>query len=114
MAQLTSINLVTGRTATAIAAGNEHNCAIMDNASVKCWGKNSQGQLGIKNSNIMGDGAGEMVQLNGINLGIGRTATAIALGAYHSCALLDDASVKCWGYNLDGQLGIGIVKEMDN
>jgi alpha-tubulin suppressor-like RCC1 family protein len=106
MAVLPSINLGTGRTATAIAAGRHHNCALLDNASVKCWGYNYFGQLGINNTTNMGDNSGEMAVLPSINLGTGRTATAIAAGVYHSCALLDNASVKCWGYNLYGRLGI--------
>jgi len=106
MAQLTGINLGTGRTATAIAAGYWHSCALLDNASVKCWGRNTWGHLGIDNVTIMGDNTGEMAQLTGINLGTGRTATAIAAGHYHSCAILDNASVKCWGLNNYGQLGI--------
>jgi alpha-tubulin suppressor-like RCC1 family protein len=112
MALLPSIDLGTGRTATAIAAGTEHSCALLDNASVKCWGYNNKGQLGIDNTNNMGDGSGEMAQLTGINLGTGRTATAIAAGGKHSCALLDNASVKCWGLNDKGQLGIDNATDM--
>ena len=66
MAALRSINLGTGRTATAISAGNEHSCALLDNASVKCWGYNGQGQLGIEN-NDMGDNTGEMAVLPSID-----------------------------------------------
>jgi len=107
MAQLTGINLGTGRTATSISAGTQHTCALLDNASVKCWGYNLYGQLGIDNNNSMGDGSGEMAQLTGINLGTDRTATAISKGYDHTCALLDNTSVKCWGWNHYGQLGIG-------
>ena len=106
MAQLPGINLGTGRTATAIAAGATHTCALLDNASVKCWGYNGYGQLGIDSSTEIDDAPGVMASLPGINLGTGRTATAIAAGTYHTCALLDNTSVKCWGKNGDGQLGI--------
>ena len=68
MAQLTGINLGTGRTATAIAAGIYHSCALLDNASVKCWGWNNYGQLGIGNTTQMGDGSGEMAVLPSIDL----------------------------------------------
>jgi alpha-tubulin suppressor-like RCC1 family protein len=112
MAVLPSIDLGTGRTATAIGAGNNHNCAILDNASVKCWGYNRYGQLGIDNTTHMGDNSSEMAVLPSIDLGTGRTATAIEAGINHSCALLDNASVKCWGQNGYGQLGIGNTTNM--
>jgi len=86
-------------TATAIAAGSLHTCALLDNASVKCWGYNNHGQLGIDNTTHMGGYSGDMAVLPTVNLGTGRTATAIAVGSVHTCALLDNASVKCWGYN---------------
>jgi alpha-tubulin suppressor-like RCC1 family protein len=106
MAVLPSIDLGTGRTATAISAGFFHSCALLDNASVKCWGRNTFGQLGIDNATQMGDNAGEMAVLPVVNLGTGRTATAISAGHDHTCARLDNASVKCWGWNDYGQLGI--------
>mgnify|MGYP003688709589 FL=1 len=114
MAALPSIDLGTGRTATAIGAAVNNTCALLDNASVKCWGDNYYGQLGINNETTMGDGSGEMAQLSGINLGTGRTATAISVGYYHSCALLDNASVKCWGKNGNGQLGLESTTYMGN
>jgi alpha-tubulin suppressor-like RCC1 family protein len=102
------VDLGTGRTATAIAAGQSHTCVILDNASVKCWGSASEGRLGLGNTNNMGDGANEMGDnLPTVDLGTGRTAIAIAAGPSHNCAILDNASVKCWGYGMSGRLGIG-------
>ena len=37
----------------------------------------------------------------------GRTAKSVAVGVYHTCAILDDDSLKCWGYNSHGNLGLG-------
>ena len=54
--------------ATATAAGDLHTCALLDNASVKCWGYNDKGQLGIDNTNHMGDDLGEMAVLPSIDL----------------------------------------------
>ncbi|DAC17393.1 MAG TPA: hypothetical protein D7I01_04000, partial [Candidatus Poseidoniales archaeon] len=42
----TPINLGTGRTAVALAAGGKHTCAILDNGVAKCWGADFDGQLG--------------------------------------------------------------------
>ncbi|MEK2646660.1 RCC1 domain-containing protein [Bdellovibrio sp. BCCA] len=105
---LPAINLGTGRTARQVAAGNNHTCAILDNFSVKCWGNNSNGNLGIGNTTVLGDGAGEMGDaLPAVDLGTGRTAVQISVGGNHTCALLDNSTVKCWGYNGNGRLGQG-------
>jgi hypothetical protein len=34
-------------------------------------------------------------------------ALAISVGRLHACAILDDHRVKCWGNNLEGELGLG-------
>ena len=54
--------------ATAIAAEGNHSCALLDNASVKCWGNNAYGQLGIGSTTNMGDNTGEMAVLPSIDL----------------------------------------------
>ena len=104
---------LTASSATTISAGGWNSCAVLDNGSAKCWGENRYGQLGIdERNNTYGDFPGVMAQLTGINLGTGRTATAIAAGGSHNCAKLDNESVKCWGYNNNGQLGIGNTTDM--
>ena len=35
------------------------------------------------------------------------TAVAVQVGGYHTCALLDAGTVRCWGENDDGQLEFG-------
>ena len=40
--------------------------------------------------------------------------TAVTAGFYHTCAVLADNSVKCWGYNLSGQLGDGTTSDNTN
>ena len=109
MAGLAPVNLGAGRTATAISAGTEHSCALLDDGSVKCWGAGGSGRLGQGSVANLGDAAGEMAALAPVNLGAGRTATAISAGGAHTCALLDDASVKCWGAGGFGRLGQGSV-----
>jgi len=109
---LPAVDLGSGRTATMIAIGSNHSCALLDNATVKCWGRSASGQLGYNDTVTRGDGAGEMGNaLPAISFAAGRTATAIATGANHTCALLDNAQVVCWGDNAYGQLGQG---NMDN
>src|SRR6185295_8790590 len=96
----TVVNLGAGRTAKRLAAGLNHTCAILDNDTLKCWGANSSGQLGY------GDATNRLApQDTPVNLGTGRTALLVTAGANHTCALLDDTSIKCWGTNSNGQLG---------
>jgi alpha-tubulin suppressor-like RCC1 family protein len=107
---LPTVNLGTGRTATALTSGESHTCALLDNGTVKCWGKNDVGQLGLGDTASRGDGAGEMGDsLPPVSLGAGRTATAITAGDNHTCARLDNGTVKCWGNNTNGRLGLGDV-----
>lgn len=95
-------------TATQIVAGGAHTCALLGDGSVKCWGLNDSGQLGQGTSFNRGDDALEMgTYLTAVSLGIGRTAVQLAAGLSHTCALLDDDTVKCWGNNAFGQLGQG-------
>jgi alpha-tubulin suppressor-like RCC1 family protein len=103
-----ALNLGSGRTATAIAAGAQHTCALLDDATVKCWGANGSGQLGYGDTQARGDQQNEMGNaLPAVQLGAGRTVTAIAAGGATTCAILDDRSVACWGANSSGQLGYG-------
>jgi len=105
---LPAIDLGMDRHATGVSAGTQHTCALLDDGSIKCWGDGAEGQLGQGNSNDRGDGAVEMGDnLPAIDLGMDRYATALVSGAFHNCALLDDDSVKCWGNNNAGQLGLG-------
>ncbi|HTM45447.1 MAG TPA: hypothetical protein VL137_10855 [Polyangiaceae bacterium] len=83
-----------------IALGRYHACALLEDHSVKCWGMNGYGQLGCGDMTDRGTTADEMGDnLPRVDLGAGHTARSIAAGRYSSCAILDDESLKCWGYN---------------
>jgi Ca2+-binding RTX toxin-like protein len=89
-------------------SGSGHVCALLDDDTVKCWGQNEYGQVGRGSTGHVGDGGGEMGDaLPVVNLGTGRTVTAVSTGGFHTCALLDNGQYKCWGYNGDGGLGLG-------
>lgn len=107
------VDVGTGRTARAITAGWGHTCAILDDATLKCWGNNAWGAVGngtfqSPSGSMMGD------NLPTVNLGVGRTVKAVAAGGYHTCAVLDIGSVKCWGRNAEGQLGLGDTTNRGN
>ena len=70
---------------SALSAGGDHSCALLANGQVKCWGNNASGQLGQGNTTNLGDALNQMGDnLAPIQLGSGRTATAITAGGYHS------------------------------
>ena len=90
--------------AIAVATGESHTCALLDDHRVKCWGRNEFGQLGYGDTRDRGGSPTDMGDaLPTVDLGTGRVATAIAASRDESCAILDDGSLKCWG--LGGRLG---------
>lgn len=106
MASLQPIDLGTGRTVKAVAMGDYHTCAILDNNKVKCWGWNGDGELGYEDTMTRGDAPNQMGDnLPYVDLGTGHTAKAISAGGSHTCVILDNDKLKCWGYNTDGELG---------
>jgi len=102
------VDLGLGKTAKAIAAGVFHTCAILNDDTLKCWGLNGTGQLGLGDTTSRGGSSGEMGDaLPVVDLGLGKTAKVITAGASYTCAILDDDTIKCWGFNGSGQLGLG-------
>ena len=93
-------SLGTGRTAIALSSGQDHTCALLDNGSVSCWGSSHTGQLGNGGSYSL------TPTLTG-SFGTGRTAVALSSGSFHTCAILDNGAVSCWGMGWHGQLGNG-------
>ena len=94
-----------GGVVTQIACGSEHNCVLLEDGHVRCWGDGGSGQLGYANTESIGDdeppsSAGD-VELGGV-------AVQVVTGSWHSCALLDDGTVRCWGWGgVESRLGYG-------
>jgi hypothetical protein len=105
---LLPISLGTGASAISVTAGGSHTCVLLNTAAVKCFGNGADGKLGYENQNDLGDGPGEMGDaLATVSLGTGRTVLAVSAGLAHTCAMLDNASVKCWGNGGSGRRGSG-------
>jgi cysteine-rich repeat protein len=94
-----------GAPAAALTAGDSHTCALMADQSVRCWGANADGQLGLGNTNTIGDD--EVPDATHAGVPLGAKATAVAAGGNDTCAILQDGSLRCWGRNDYGQLGLG-------
>ena len=85
--------------AVSVSAGTYHTCAVLRSGSVSCWGSNDTGQIG---NGSMGTDVTSPVNVSGMT-----TATAVATGRNHSCAIVGSGSVQCWGADIFGQLGNG-------
>jgi alpha-tubulin suppressor-like RCC1 family protein len=83
-----------------VVSGLYHSLALKNDGTVWSWGWNRKGQLGIEVGPIPKRHAPIQIQgLTGVK--------DIAAGGYHSAALMEDGTVKTWGSNESGQLGIG-------
>lgn len=82
---------------SAIGVGWNHTCALTIGGGVKCWGYNWSGQLGD------GTTTSRTTPVDVVNLTSG--VSAIAVGWNHTCAVLTEGRLKCWGSNWHGQLG---------
>ncbi len=93
-------SLPPGRTAISIDAGSHHTCAILDDSSAYCWGRNDYGQLGD------GTTTNSSTPVS-VSMPSGLGVAEITTGNYHSCAVATNASVYCWGAHEEGALGLG-------
>lgn len=84
-----------------LSIGRSTACYIIDNGTVKCWGRNVEGQAGDPSLNNVT--RGNEIAVSGIN-----NAVAVSTGTYHACALISTGEVKCWGSQAGGTLGNGV------
>lgn len=100
------VDVRTITTAVAVSGGELHTCALLVGGTVQCWGGNNNGQLG-NNSRADSDTPVTVVELSGVDLS---GAVAVSAGRLHTCALIADGTVRCWGFNDSGQLGDGTTE----
>jgi alpha-tubulin suppressor-like RCC1 family protein len=96
-----------GGDARQIVAGQNFNCAVREDDQVVCWGISFFGDLGYGNDDNIGDN--EAPAAAGTVM-LGEDVDSLSVGSasrFHSCALLVSGAVRCWGYNDDGELGLG-------
>jgi len=94
-----------------LSAGRWHTCAVLRAGGVRCAGRNDEGQLGL------GSASAEMCSSFPDRFACTRTFTetpapaarAVTVGNYHSCGLMADGTVRCWGAGYYGQVGDGMT-----
>ncbi|MBI3358856.1 MAG: Ig-like domain-containing protein [Nitrospirae bacterium] len=101
--------LVNGLSALSITAGSTHTCARLTDNTVQCWGDNGSGQLG--NGTTENSTVPQFVTEAGINLSsvIAVSAGGPDTGESHTCALIDNGTMKCWGDGAVGQIGSALI-----
>jgi alpha-tubulin suppressor-like RCC1 family protein len=87
-------------TITQMSIGSSHACAILSDGDLYCWGSNVNGQLGV-GDNISTDSMSTPVDLGDVEV------IDVAAGGNHTCALLTNGDVWCWGLDSSGELGDG-------
>ncbi|HSG06010.1 MAG TPA: hypothetical protein VLB09_06395, partial [Nitrospiria bacterium] len=75
--------------ATAISAAGAHACARLQGGAMKCWGDNIFGQLG--------DGSTATESLVPVTVAGGLNAQSVSTGEGHTCAVVVDGTIQCWG-----------------
>ncbi len=89
---------------TAVALGADHICAIRDDGSLWCWGRNDEGELGDGTFNT--HEAPEEIGAGG------SPWVSISAGEWHTCGTRADGSAWCWGDNQAGDVGVGVALGM--
>lgn len=99
-----TVDVQLGGPALELAAGGDNTCVLQAGGVVRCWGRNTFGNLGLGDTNNRGDAAGEMPPPP---VPLGGPAVRVTVGEFHACALMASGAVRCWGFGGDGRLGRG-------
>lgn len=82
-----------------ICTGYTYTCVLLGNGTMVCWGDNSNGVIDLASA-----GPGSVYLATKVD--VGDTVKQMACAKSHVCALLQDETIKCWGINTNGELGM--------
>ena len=87
----------------AVSVGGAHTCALTTTGGLRCWGSNSEGELGD------GTTTNRIMPVN--VAGLASSVAAVSAGSSHTCAVTTTGGLRCWGINSEGQLGDGTTTD---
>jgi alpha-tubulin suppressor-like RCC1 family protein len=108
-AEVGDVNLGAGRVVGLSVEG--HTCVVIEGGRVRCWGPGTSGALGYGNTLPIGD---DEDPARAGDVDVGAPVLQVATGFSHTCALLTNGAVRCWGRSRDGELGRGSTQNLDN
>ncbi|KAA0162594.1 hypothetical protein FNF27_08047 [Cafeteria roenbergensis] len=95
-----------GGQAVAVSACGSHSLVLLEDGSVRAFGRGDDGRLGYGSTDNVGDTQSTLPSVKG-GVPLGGRAVAVSAGTIHSLVLLEDGSVRAFGYGQNGQLGYG-------
>nr|WP_255216009.1 DUF4215 domain-containing protein [Pseudenhygromyxa sp. WMMC2535] len=93
-----------GLAATQLVTGERHNCALLEDGQLRCWGRGSNGTLGSGSTNSIGD---DELPTAIDPVDVGQSVERVATTASHTCVITTLGGLRCWGPNNNGRLGYG-------
>jgi alpha-tubulin suppressor-like RCC1 family protein len=94
--------MVSGLTnVTQITSSKYHSCGLRTDGTVWCWGQNTYGQLGNNSTTSSSTPVQVRVSTSAFLTGV----IQVSAGGGHTCAVRNDQTLWCWGYNAFGQVG---------
>lgn len=81
-----------------VAAQGDFTCAVREEGTLWCWGRNDDGQLGTDDTTERDTAT---------QVGAATDWLSVSTGVTHSCGLRAGGDVYCWGTNSYGELGLG-------
>jgi len=97
----------TGLVALARGSQGSHQCGVRDDGRAVCWGNNDDGQLG-DGTHVGGPTPVTVVDLSAPSQRL-EGVVRVARGWHHTCAVVQDGRVFCWGRGVNGELGLGPI-----
>lgn len=82
----------------ALSVGKNHSCALLGDGTLRCWGANLYGELGVGTT----DPTSVPIAVSALS-----DVAELSAGGHHTCARLESGDISCWGFNDGGQVGDG-------